>query len=779
MRSTTLPLPALLPFFHAPFACCVVASMALAVAAPAHAAPADPPGRIRGVVRALGQPVADAHVRIVDLSRHVDTDESGAYSFDSIPAGRYLLEATSTRLGKKVARASVSAGLEAVVDFDLDRVLHAEAVVVSASTDQQALSETAKPISVLTGLDLQAKLKPTLGETLADVPGVASTYFGPGASRPVIRGLAADRVRMLQAGVGTADVSNTSPDHAVSFDPLTAEQIEVVRGPAALLYGSSAIGGVVNIIDGRIPEAGHSRAAQGVFDLTYGTNANERSGAAAVFGGRGTFAWHADLSHRRTDDLRIPVPAESTLLRLMEEEGGEEQVDEAFFGRAENSATETTSGALGLSLVGSRGFVGASFSGFDTTYGVPGHHHGAEHAEQGDGEEAEEEQIRIELNQRRVDLKGAWAGRFGVFRGAKIRGAFSDYAHTEFEGSVPGTVFDAAGYEARLELPHRDFGAFRGSLGASIQSRDLAVTGEEAFVPENTQRSLGAFVLEEIGAGATRGSVGFRYERQTVDPTAGSARTFDGVSLSAGVSRQVADGTSLGLTVSRSTKLPTAEELYSDGPHAATRAYEVGDSDLGKEASLGLDLTLRRSVGVLRGSAAAFLNSFTDYIYQAFTGEEHDGLPVLRYAQGDARFWGLELETHLGLIDSGSRHLDLTANLDFVRARLNAADQPLPRTPPSRMGVGLEYHDDRWIAALEVRGAQAQRRLAPRELETAGHTLVNAHVGYRLFRGRTVTDILLRGTNLADAEARNHVSYLKDLLPLPGRDVRLSVRTRF
>jgi iron complex outermembrane receptor protein len=205
----------------------------------------------------------------------------------------------------------------------------------------------------------------------------------------------------------------------------------------------------------------------------------------------------------------------------------------------------------------------------------------------------------------------------------------------------------------------------------------------------------------------------------------------------------------------------------------------VGDAGLVPEKSLGFDLTLRRSSGTIRGSASAFVNSFTDYIHQEFTGGEEDGLPVLRYAQGDARFSGLELETHIGLVDSGSRHLDLVGSLDFVRARLDAGRQPLPRTPPLRIALGLEFHDDRWIAAFEMRGSDPQRRLAPGEIETPGYTLVNAHVGYRFFRGRTVTDILLRGSNLGDAEARNHVSYLKDLLPLPGRDVRLSIRTRF
>ena len=594
---------------------------------------------------------------------------------------------------------------------------------------------------MLAGLDLASRLKSTLGETLAEQPGVSSTSFGPGASRPVIRGLGGDRVRILQGGVGMADASNTSPDHAVSFDPLSAEQIEVVRGPATLLYGSTAIGGVVNVIDGRIPETKAEKSVGGIFDLALGSVASEKQGGASLHGGKNSFAWHADGLRRDTEDVRVPV-------------GG---------GRVRNSATETTSGSIGGSLVGERGFFGANVALFNTTYGIPS-----------------EEDVSIDLKQRRLDLKGAIREPFGAFRGLKFRFGISDYEHSELEGTEVGTRFENQGYEGRMEFLHKDVGSFKGAFGLQAQGRDLAVTGAEAFLPPNQTSSLAAFVLEEVGSGRARLALGARLERQVVEVKGADGRTMTGASGSLGVTVRADEGVTFGLTVAHSERLPGAEELFSNGPHAATNAFEVGDPNLSKEKSLGLDASIKKTGGAFSGELSFFRNAFSGYVFERFTDMEEDGLRVVQYEQRDALFWGFEALANLQIFEKAGRHFRLEASADYVRARIDPTDEPLPRIAPMRLGFGLHYRDSRLDARAEARRVKAQDRISRFELPTGGHTFINATFSYRVFGGtRTVTDFVLRGTNLSNTEGRNHVSYLKDLVPLPGRDLRAAVRFQF
>jgi len=688
-----------------------------------------------------GQPVSGAHLRIVELSRHTDAAVDGAYRFTDVPEGSYLVEARSPRFGARVIRVTVSSGRSSAVDFVLNVAGHDEAIVVSAGVDAASLQESAKPITVLGGLDLESRMKSTIGETLAEQPGVSTTSFGPGASRPLIRGLGGDRVRILQGGVGMADASNVSPDHAVSFDPLSAEQIEVVRGPATLLYGSTAIGGVVNVVDGRIPETRAGHSVGGVLDLAGGTNANEKQGGASLHGGRKGFAWHADGLHRDTDDVSAPV------------EGGS----------IPNSATKTSSGSVGASLIGDKGFFGANVSLYDTHYGIPS-----------------EEDVTIDLNQRRLDLKGAVTEPFGAFRNVKFRFGMSKYEHSELEGEEIGTHFDNRGFEGRLELTHKDLGAFHGAFGFQAQGRDLTVTGEEAFLPPSNTKSFSAFVLEEIGTGRARLAIGGRVERQSIDLDGGDGRAMTGASGSIGLTVRGTRGVTFGLTLAHSERLPGAEELFSDGPHAATNAFEVGDPNLSKEKSLGVDASVKKTGGRFTVEASVFRNAFDGYIFDRFTGEEEDSLRVVRYEQRDALFWGFETQASLRLLDRATRTVELEASTDYVRASVEPGDEPLPRIAPMRFGLALHYRDMKFDARAEARVASAQDRVGAFETPTDGYTLVNATLSYRIFGGtRTITDLLVRGTNLGDVIARNHVSYLKGVAPLPGRDVRAAVRFRF
>lgn len=725
-------------------------------------------GTIRGaVLSAAGQPVEDAEVRLVGLGRVERTGADGRFAFEGIPPGTYLIELQSPREGYAVERVTLAAGEVAEIESRLTRLYHGEAIVVTAGTARRA-AETFQATKVIGEDELRLQAEASLGETLKGEPGINASYFGPGSSRPVIRGLGGDRVRILERGVGTGDASNTSPDHAVGVEPVALERIEVVRGPATLLYGSSAIGGVVNVIDRRIPTELPARSLGGRFTGRGGTVADERNGAGELNGAFGRIAWHLSGLIRETDDFNIPGFAEA---EHEGEEGGEgHEEDEEAFGTLPNSFVETRRGAVGLSYVVERGYLGASFTTLDTEYGIPGHGHD------------EEEEARIDLLQRRVDVEGAWRFAGGFFDRLKARFGLSDYRHFELEGDEVATRFENDEWELRVEATHGVAGLLEGALGLQARRRDFSAIGEEAFVPPTETDQIAVFLFEELGDGPVRFQTGARFEHQNhTNRTDGIERDDSGLSASLGVMWNPIPAATFVLSGARSVKLPAAEELFSDGPHLATRAFEVGDPDLDAEVGYSLDASVRLTRGPVRGSFTLFVNRYDDFIFQEFTGEEEDELPVLVYAQDDALFRGYELEAEIDLFhhETHDHHLLLDAWSDYVWAELTARDEPLPRIPPLRLGAGLRYEGGGWTGRLGLTRVTEQDRVGPFEGPTPGHTMLDASVGYRFFTSRFVHDITLRGTNLTDEEARNHVSFLKEVAPLPGRDVRLTYSVAF
>ncbi len=712
------------------------------------------------------QPVAGATVTLVELRRSVITGADGSFRFDNVPPRHYHVRAESPRLGFTLGEADVQAGETRTVEIVIDPLVHAEEIVVTASADSRRESEVYQAVNVLGEEELAAKLQPTIGETLAQEPGVSSTSFGAGASRPVIRGLGADRIRVLEEGVGTGDVSNISPDHAVSVDPGNAEQIEIVRGPATLLYGSNAVGGVVNVISDRIPNETSAQAISGNLDLRYGSAAEEKSTGLSLNGGENKFAWHADLSLRDTNDYSIPGPADP------------DDDPDHFEGVLENSALETRSGTVGGSYIADRGFFGAAFTRFTTNYGVPGHHH--HEGEEGEEEEEEEGGVTIDMESQRLDFKGELTD-LAIFQTVRVRMGLSDYEHVELEpdGSV-GTRFTNDGLEGRIEAHHRTFGRVRGTWGAQLTTNDFVAAGEEAYIPPNDSRATAIFAYEELPGETFDIQFGARLEHQHVRVDASDLpdREFGGISGSVGGIWRPAEGYAIALSLARAVRLPTATELYANGPHAATRQFEVGNPMLDEETSLGLDIALRRTVGRFRGELNLFNNAFDGYIYEEPTGEEADGFPVFAFVQRDARFRGAEIATHTHLFSHRESHVELDMSADYVRATLRDGGN-LPRIPPVRVAVGIRTHGGPWHLMAEVRRTFDQDDTAPLESPTDGYTMVNAHLGYRLIVGNTVHDILLRGTNLTDALARSHVSALKEVAPLPGRDIGLSYRLLF
>ncbi len=659
---------------------------------------------------------------------------------------------------------SATARAQTVVSSDsppADETTHLEKYIVTASPLARAPDEINAPTTVVTSTALAQRLQPTLGETLTGLPGVDSTYFGPGASRPIIRGLGGDRIRVLTGGVGTIDASVISPDHAVSLDPLLIDRIEIVRGPASLLYGGGAIGGVVNIIDGRIPETLPGAPVTGRFEVRGNSGADERAAAGVLMGAAGKFAWRLDGFRRKTDDVRIPGLGPTPIIAAAMIANGETPSD----GTLINSATETSGGAAGLSYIGESGHLGAAYSGFDSLYGT-----------------VAEQEVTIKLRQRRFDAHGEWLKPVGILRAAKFNFGLADYQHDEFEGTALGTRFKNKGYEGRFELLHEKLGVLEGALGFQTTRSNFEAIGAEAFLPPTVTQSNALFLYEEAVRGAVTWQFGARAERQTITPEIGSgfdARSHSLATFTGGAVWKLNADYAVALSLSANERAPNAQELFAAGPHVGTHTFEVGDPALGVEKSTGFDLSLRKRRGFVTGELSVFVNRFNGYIFEQNTGGEEDGLPVFAYVQRDAKLYGGEAELTFNLRGTKSYIADLRLFADSVHATNTTDGTPLPRTTPVRFGAAFDWRSGPWSFNAELRHVESQRRIAPVETATAGYELLSLGGSWRFDLGRTKGEVFLRATNLLDATARVHASFLKDLAPLPGRDVSLGVRMNF
>jgi len=687
-----------------------------------------------------------------------------------------------------------------------------EHFVITASPFERAQADLAQATTILAGDALSQRRQTTLGDTLAGLPGLNATAFGPGASRPIVRGLGGDRVRVLENGVGTLDASVVSPDHAVSVEPFLIDRIEVVRGPASLLYGGSAVGGVVNVLTHRIEREVPDHPVSGRLDTRFDSAADERS-----YGGVVNFAvpvrsgealvLHLDGFRRDTGDLRIPGYAESASLRAEESEhAAEHDEDPPEFARGTlpNSAVRSRGGAAGLSWVTGTGHLGFASSGYDSLYGIPGHGHAHEHDHEEDhadegGEHGED--VRLDLRQRRWDVQGETRLAHPTFSLARVKFGHSDYEHRELEGDEVGTVFRQRGWEGRAELLHRDLAGLAGTWGVQLNHANLAVVGDEAFLPAARTRQQALFAFEEFRAGDWTGEFGARFERADLDLRDGTSRgrSDDALSLSAGTVWNPAPGWTAALSLVRSQRAPNVQEAYAYGPHIGTNAFEVGDATLARERALGLEASLRKRAGRVTGELTLFAQRFRGFIYERASGlvaHEHDGafelvdpatlddeeaeaaLPVLAFGATDARFRGAEAELIVHLHDEAQHRLDLRLAADLVRAE-DGAGRPLPRIPAQRYTVGLAWQRGDWSAGAEWQQTARQGRTVPGEDPSAGYGILHAYLAWCLPRGDQAWDFFVRGTNLTDKEARPHTSFLRDLAPLPGRNVAAGVRWSF
>lgn len=681
-----------------------------------------------------------------------------------------------------------------------------EEIIVTATPLGRDVVELSQSATVLSGDALAREATSTLGETLARLPGLSNASFGENVGRPVIRGLQGNRVGVLNDGMNSFDASSVSQDHAVPTEPFIADQIEVLRGPTTLLYGSGAIGGVVNVVTKTIPEELPEDGLSGRVMLQGDTAADQRMGAARLDLGAGNLAFHANGFVRRSDDYEIPGMAE------LENDGDHEdhEEEEEVTGLLENSFLDNEGGAIGGAWIGDSWRVGLSWTDYESDYGIPGGH-AHEHEEDDDdhGDEAHEEEgeeeeiVTIALKSSRLDAVLHGRDPFPGFTELDLKIADTNYTHTEFEGDEIGTVFDSDSLDLRAELTHSPWGAFSGTLGAQWSDNDFSAIGEEAFVPPSTTDTVGLFWVESAAFGDWQFDFGLRWEDTTVDsvlishehdedhgeedhdeeheegaPEA-ARRSFSPFSASLGAIWHVNERSHLAFNISRAERAPSAAELFSNGPHIATQTFELGDPDLSKESNTHYEASWRLHEGQLTGSVTVYVDDFDGFIYQANTGEEEDGFPVRVWSQQDAKFTGGEIELRWDLGRNATGHWQLFGFYDRVRAELNDGSN-VPRIPPQRIGLGMDWDRGPWAGNLTWINADAHNRTADFETPTPGYDLLNADLSFYLpISDAFDLEFFLQGRNLLDEDIRNSTSFLKDQAPQIGRNFVFGVRSTF
>lgn len=672
-----------------------------------------------------------------------------------------------------------------------------EEIIVTSSL-QQTRAETALPVNVLSGEALREKAASTLGETLKELVGVNSASFGTGVGAPIIRGQSGNRVQVLQGGVSNIDASAVSPDHANSVEAVLAERIEVVRGPATLLYGNGAIGGVVNVIDNRVP-ATMPDGIRGLVETRHGSVSDQQISVMKLEGGAGQLAWHLDGTYRDSNDTRVKGFAiNPDTLDLDDAEELEELL--ASKGSIDNSSTRSDTLTGGFSWMFDDGYLGMSVSRNENNYGLPAAaHHGHEEEsgeevhEEDEEDHADEGGIRIAMNQDRYDFEGKKA-LTGFF--AELNGKFSvvDYEHAEIEGNGEvGTVYANQGFEGRFTLNHAPRGYLAGVSGLQFGSKEFSAVGEEAYIAKTDIGSFALFTVQSIEVEAMTYEFGLRGERQALDQGGACDNNTSTVSGSASALWRVQDDTNVLLALAHSQRAPTVEERYSNIngtsckppaddhdliAHAATQRYEIGNPNADTEHSTNIEIGLRRHSGPVTGELNFFYNNIVDYLYLRDTGAFVDDVEVSQVTQDDAVFSGVEAEVSFPLFSYDDAATQMSVFGDYVRARLNG-DGNVPRIPSVRVGAQISHTHDDWLYKLRATRVAKQSDVAVNETETDGYTLLSASVDYHasLF-GQEIT-IFAQGSNLLDEEIRNHVSVLKDVAPEAGRNLVLGLRLEF
>ncbi|BFM13147.1 TonB-dependent receptor [Simiduia litorea] len=641
-----------------------------------------------------------------------------------------------------------------------------EEVVTTASPLAKNGDTLSQPAAVLSSDELRRKAASTLGETLNDQPGMSSASFGPGVGAPVIRGQSANRVKVMQNQLGTMDAASASPDHANSVEPLLAERIEVLRGPATLRFGNDAIGGVVNVIDNRIPNA-RINGIEGAIEARYQSVNEQKVAVGMLEGGSDQIAWHLDGVLRDSQNVEIPGYAHAE-----ESHESPDMEEDEHKGLIENTDAQAESFSAGASWFNDSGFIGLSISQLNNNYGIPPGGHEHDDADP-DPDHEEEAFVRIDLEQTRYDLKGEQNGLAPWIEKLSYRLAYNDYEHTELEGHEAGTKFQNRAWEGRAEVIHTDSEDQRGAFGIQAGIRDFAAIGEEAFIPRSDIDNLGFFALEEFNRANWVFELGARAEYNAIAPDEQSKRSFNTYSLSGAAHWHITDAQHLTFSLARAQRAPSVEELFSLGAHLAEQNYVVGNNDLKPETSINTEIGYHYE-GPVHLELNVFNNAIDNFIYKANTGLMIDELPVYAYDQEAATFYGAEIQLTLPL----NNQWQVQAFADAVRAKLDSGGD-VPRITPPRAGIGVNYQDDQWQLDLRATAVSEQKHPGEGEFAVDSHNRIDMSASRNVNVGEQDVLLFIKGNNLTNAEIRNASSFLRAYAPEPGRSVELGARLSF
>ena len=655
-----------------------------------------------------------------------------------------------------------------------------EEVIVFGHPLVRRAEDLAQPFVVLAGADLDSRTGATLGETVAQTPGVQNASFGSAVGRPVIRGLEGARVRTLEDNLDALDASTVSGDHAVTIEPFAATQIEILKGPSTLLYGSGAIGGVVNVITGRVPEQLPEAAIAGRVEVRGNDVADERTATLRLDGAVGQLAWHVDGLTRNTNDYDVPGNPRSKRQLQRDALTPDEPSDAAVSSEAassergslRNSDSAADGYALGAAWHAEAGFIGASYSEFKAEYGLPG-------SDEGD--------VRIDMKQHRYNIVGGLQSPLTGIASITARVGINRYEHDELEptGAV-ATHFTNKATDIRIVAEHEETSGLRGAVGIQVTRRAFSAIGDEAFVPPSDTDSYALFVTEATQFGETQLQFGGRYERVQIDSEVARGLDFNAFSLSAGVVVPVAEGHSISLQLDHSARAPVAEELLANGPHLATLSFEIGDPDLREEVASNISLSYAFTSPKFEAVTSVYYTAFNDFVFLAENGEAEDGLPVRVHLQDDAQFYGAEFESTLHLHEADASKFDIGVFGDYVRGRLDgssasADNDNLPRVAPWRIGVAFRGQWNDVAGELSYTHVASQHDLATFELPTDSYNLLNLNLTWHVDLGIAGShlEVFGRASNLLDEETRNHLSVIKDVAPMPGRTLLAGLRVKF
>jgi iron complex outermembrane receptor protein len=692
------------------------------------------------------KPIAEATVTVEGTTLQAKSSADGTYVIANVPAGTHHLVVTAK--GFMPARADFSAAPKVTLDLAVDREVH-YTEVVSVSPDARSQFESYQPTAVLAGQDLLKQLGTTVGATLSTVPGVAERSMGPGPSRPVIRGLDGDRVLILQDGQRVGDLSSQSSDHGVPVNPASASRIEVVRGPATLLYGSNAIGGLVNIISDTIPTR-RVNGTHGGATLDFGTSAGEALGGGDVLWGNNTFALHASGSAQRTGNFDTPE------------------------GEVDNSESRSGFASVGMAWTGERGYVGGSYDYDNTKYGIP---------------VVEEGETKLTPRRQAVGFRAGADRLNGFFTSYRALFGYRQYRHDELDGETVVTQFENNTMDVNVQAKHRAIGKLTGTIGGSFLTRAFSAIGEEALAPPVDEHSSALFAYEELGWSHVTVQFGGRVNWAGFRPEGGLLqRNFTDESGSVGVVFRPAaanDKLSFAVNLARAARNPALEELYFFGPHVGNFAFEIGNPNLTSEHAVGFDASVRWRHRRVSGEVTYFRNSISNYIFRnpltedefaaRFPGEDTDGLQPVEFTARDSVLQGAEAHADVEL---GGGFL-AEVSFDLVRGELTDTKDPLPRMPPTRFIGGLRYQRNAFQAGGEVVAAAKQDRIFGAETPTDGYTLLKLYGAYSFGRAAAVNTISVRLDNATNELYRNHLSLLKDVVPEMGRNFKVIYSVRF